>query len=104
MRLEDDATVATITSSKIAAAMTSLKINFGAVNASDVTSAKVIVSTTADFAEGDIVSTNAFTVAEGDVTIAIDTPTENCFYRVELSMIKTSGNGSVAVNSVSLSK
>ena len=59
------------------------------------------ISTTNEFAEGDIIESVTATIAVGDVEFKIATPVANHYYRIVVDCAPGSDNGYVVVNSVS---
>ncbi len=77
----------------------SIDIQISQINAADLKSAQLLVSTDNTFAT--VAETIDLTIsAKGKVSVKIGTPTAGCFYKLVLDMQKTSSNGTLRITSI----
>ena len=96
------ASIATITTDAVIdKAVTKVVVTYSAVSKlSNINSATLEVADNADFTNAQTVS---MTLTEGsnyEVTCAVPTPTENCFYRLKYDCEATGTNGNIAISKV----
>lgn len=95
----DTATITT--TAAISKVVTQVVVNISAVTSTHITSFKLIVSKTANFADDDIVETLSLSIAKGDNTFTISTPAAGYYYRLAIEYNNTTkSNGSVSLNKV----
>ena len=93
------ASVATIaTTAAIDQAITKVVITFGAVTATNLNSAKLIVASNNDFTENK--QEIDITVEKGEVACAVTTPTENMFYKLTFDCKQGSSNGFIEISKI----
>ena len=80
-------------------AISKVTITIDAVTASAVNSITLYSSTTKDFSSK--TSLGTFTIAKGEQSVTIDTPTADLYYKVEFDMKKSSSNGPLTLSNVS---
>lgn len=99
---KSDASVATITTDAVIdKAVTKVVVTYSAVSNSDkINSATLEVADNADFTNAQTVSMTLTNGSNYEVTCAVPTPTENCYYRLKYDCKATGANGSIAISKV----
>lgn len=92
---KNSAMVANITSPKIAATIKTVKLTIDSVTSSNVNSIKLYVSSSSDFNNA---SSYSFTVGTGEQSVAISSPSNDCYYKIEVDCKKGGSNGFVQVS------
>ena len=87
------------TSSVIDKAVTKVVVTIDAVTATSVKSHKLEVATDSKFTEN-LQTVSPAEISTGDVTYTVETPTENCYYRLTYDCEKASANGVVTISKV----
>ena len=92
------ASVATIiTNAAIPAAIKTVTITIDAVTVSKINSLKLYVASSNSFTNA---TSYSFDVAVGDQSVTIETPTADCFYKIEADCQKGTSNGLITVSKV----
>lgn len=96
-----NASVASIaTGSAMADAITKIVIDFASITTANVNSAKLVVATDAAFTENVQEIDFTSSLAAGEVTVNVGTPTANCYYKLVFDCASGSANGFVQINSI----
>lgn len=99
---KSDASVATIvTKTAVPYAVSSVKINFTKVGA-NLNSAKLVVASDADFTN--VIEEVSGTPVVGEVSYAISTPAENCYYKLVYDMNADGANGNYRFSKITYAK
>ena len=94
-----DSTATITTKNTFANAIKKSTITFGNVTKTNLTSAKLCVSTSSDFSTSiETIDITSQVESNKTVTSTFATPTANCYYKYEFVLTKSGSNGPIAIN------